>query len=117
MLTRRSSNHTANLDIQYSAPFGNNGMIWFVGGNSSYRSMQYMDEVNVAYVPERIITNLSLGVDHDKYSVTLREKNVFDEDASEFAQIFQTDFNSILPAATIVGIPRRRFGATARFHF
>tara|TARA_R110002110_G_scaffold303525_1_gene517601 strand:- start:19714 stop:22308 length:2595 start_codon:yes stop_codon:yes gene_type:complete len=114
---KRSSQHTANIDIQYSAPLGNNGMSWFVGGNSSYRSKQYMDEINVAYVPERIITNFNLGVDHENYSVTLWVKNAFDEDAPEFAQIFQTDFNSILPSATIVGIPKRRFGATARFRF
>lgn len=114
---KRSSNHTANLDIQYSAPMGNDGMTWFVGGTSSYRSKQYMDEINVAYVPERIITNLSMGVDHEKYSVTLWVRNVFDEDAPEFGQLFRTDFNSLLTTSTLVGIPRRRFGATARFRF
>jgi hypothetical protein len=40
-----------------------------------------------------------------------------DKTVAELAQIFQSDLNSFLPVATIVGIPRRRVGLTARFRF
>jgi hypothetical protein len=57
------------------------------------------------------------GLSGESFDFTLRFKNAFDEDAPDFAQIFQSDLNSFRPVASIVGIPRRRIGLTARFRF
>jgi iron complex outermembrane receptor protein len=113
---KRSSDTTANLDIQYSRPFSND-MFWFVGANGAYRSEQAMDEMELAWVPERTIANVNAGINGADYNVTLWVKNVFDEDAPEYSQNFTTDLNVRIPTATIVGIPRRRIGITARYNF
>jgi iron complex outermembrane receptor protein len=113
---KRSSDTTANLDIQYSQPFSND-MSWFVGANGAYRSEQSMDEMELNWVPERTIANVNVGINSANYGVTLWVKNVFDEDAPEYSQNFTTDFNSVIPTSTVVGIPRRRFGITARYNF
>jgi iron complex outermembrane receptor protein len=113
---RRSSDTTANLALNYSHPINNN-LSFFAAANASYRSKQFMDEINTTYVPERVISNFSAGVSGESFDVTLWIKNAFDEDAPDFAQIFQSDLNSFRPVASIVGIPRRRIGLTARFRF
>ena len=114
---KRSSDTTANLDIQYGQAFNNNDMSWFVGANGAYRSKQSMDEMELAWVPSRTIANVNVGVVGDSFGLTLWVKNVFNEDAPEFAQNFSTDFNSVRPTSTIVGIPQRRYGITARYNF
>jgi iron complex outermembrane receptor protein len=113
---RRSSDQTANLALLYSRPINAN-LSWFAAADASYRSKQFMDEINNAYVPDRVISNLSAGISGERYDLTLWVKNAFDEDAPEFAQLFQSDLNSFRPVTSIVGIPRRRVGLTARFRF
>ncbi|MEH6548853.1 MAG: TonB-dependent receptor [Pseudomonadales bacterium] len=113
---RRSSDTTANFATTYTRPLGDS-LDWFAQADASYRSKQYMDEINVTYVPARSIANMSLGINAESWGVTLWVKNMFEEDAPEFAQVFQSDLNSFLPVTTIVGIERRRIGITARYRF
>jgi outer membrane receptor protein involved in Fe transport len=86
-------------------------------GASSTAAAQQSQDTSATYVPDRVISNFSAGVSGESFDVTLWIKNAFDEDAPDFAQIFQSDLNSFRPVASIVGIPRRRIGLTARFRF
>lgn len=113
---RRSSDKTANLAAQYMRPL-NDSLSWYLRADASYRSEQFMDEINVTSVPARTLVNFSAGLAGGQYDVSLWVKNLTDEEAPEFAQVFQSDLNSFIPKATSVAIAQRRYGITARYRF
>lgn len=113
---RRSGDTTANLAVQYMRPL-NADLSWYVRSDANYRSEQPMDEINVAYVPSRTLMNASVGLASEDYDVSIWVKNLTDEEAPDFAQVFQSNLNSFIPLATLVAIPQRRFGITARYRF
>ena len=86
----------------------------FVSGESSRLNTPIIR--GMAMIDSRGFDN-NVGVFVDGVYVSGWVKNAFDEDAPDFAQIFQSDLNSFRPVASIVGIPRRRVGLTARFRF
>jgi iron complex outermembrane receptor protein len=113
---RRTSKSTATLGIQYARPaFGD----WsFVGRvDTSYRSKQYHDFLNVQYSPARTLANLRFGLESDEYDVVLWMENVTNEDSIESTQTFASDLNSRNLVTTAVNIPQRRYGLTARYRF
>jgi iron complex outermembrane receptor protein len=113
---KRSSEHTANLAVEYSRPaFAD--IDGFVRVDASYRSKQYVDEANSAWVPDRTLVNLRTGFQSDKYDLIFWVTNLFEEDAPVFAQQFGTDFNNFNTTSSAVNIPLHRFGVTGRYRF
>lgn len=109
----RQSKVQATVGAQFETPVSD-ALRFFANGDVSYKSKQYADTMNLAYVPERTLVNLRLGVRHDAWEVALWSKNLLDEEypASAFAITVATDVNYV----PIVGA-RRTYGLTARYNF
>lgn len=52
---------------------------WYVRGDVTYQSKQYADEINLAWVPSRLLVDASIGVSRGAFSARLWAKNVFDK--------------------------------------
>lgn len=108
----RQSRTQMQLGTEYEFPVGSlNG---FVGGDVGYKSKQYSDTMNLAYVPSRQIANLRAGIRADRYDVTLWVKNLTDERyaSASYAIMGATDVQY-----TPVQGPHRTWGVTARYKF
>jgi len=113
---KRSSKHTANIAVEYTRPAFND-VDGFVRVDAAYRSKQYVDEGNTAWVPDRTLVNLRTGFRSEKYDLIFWVTNLFEESAPGFAQQFGTDFNDFNTTSSAVNIPLRRFGVTGRYRF
>lgn len=81
----------------------------------AYQSDFFADSINAASAPSRTITNASIGVNMDKFSVRLWSQNLFDEDyVSNSLQIIQPFSNNIL--GTYFGT-RRIVAATVSYRY
>jgi len=67
---------------------------WYARGDVNYQSKQYMDELNLAWVPDRTLVNLRFEVNSGPLTASLWVKNLFNE---EFGA---NGFFIALPAAT-----------------
>lgn len=86
----------------------------FVNGDASYKSKQYADDLNLAYLPARTLANLRLGLRGEQWELAAWAKNLFDEryPASAFFILVGTETQYV----PIVG-RGRTYGLTARFSF
>jgi iron complex outermembrane receptor protein len=115
-MPKRTSKHTANVAVEYRHPMANDTE-GFVRVDASYRSKQYVDEVNLGYVPGRTVMNLRTGIETDNYDLILWVENLLDDDNPTYAQQFGTDFNSLLTTSSAVNPALRRVGITGRYRF
>jgi iron complex outermembrane receptor protein len=89
----------------------------FIRLDAFYRSEQYMDEMNVAFVPDRMVMNLRAGVASGNFDLTFWIQNLLDDDSPIYAQQFGTDFNSQLTTSSVLNPTLRRVGLSGRFRF
>jgi iron complex outermembrane receptor protein len=108
----RQSRTQAQLGAHYEFPAG--PLRAFVGGDAGYKSKQYADTMNLAYLPSRTVANLRAGVRRENFDVTVWAKNVFDEryGSSAFAIFAPTDVNY-----TPIQGQHRTWGVTGRYSF
>lgn len=86
----------------------------FGGFDVSYKSKQYADSVNLAYLPERTLVDARVGIRADQWSLTLWAKNLFNKQyASSSLAVFAATDTVYVP---IKG-PNRTAGLTGRFNF
>lgn len=86
----------------------------FGGFDVSYKSKQYADSVNLAYLPDRTLVDARIGIRGDKWSLTLWGKNLFNKQyASSAFAIFAATDSVYVP---IKG-RNRTAGLTGRFSF
>ena len=119
-MPKRSSKHTAHLAVEYrkSLPeLAFNDMNGFIRLDTFYRSKQYMDEMNVGFVPDRTVMNLSAGVESENFDLTIWIQNLQNDDSPIYAQQFGTDFNSQLTTSSVLNPTLRRAGLSGRFRF
>ena len=69
---------------------------YFIRLDVAYQSRQYADAMNLAWVPERNITNASIGVIGSWYEARLWARNLFDE---------------LYVSGASVGVPNRQYNA------
>jgi len=80
----------------------------------SYKSKQYADSVNLAYLPSRTLVDVRAGIRSDAWSLTLWAKNLLNKQyASSAFAIFAATDSVYVP---IKG-PNRTAGLTARYNF
>jgi len=86
----------------------------FASGDVSYKSLQYADTANAAFLPARTLANARLGVRTDSWELSAWVKNLFDLDyaASAFVVLVAPDTN----IAALKGAGRTA-GLTSRFNF
>lgn len=86
----------------------------FGGFDASYKSKQFADSVNLAFLPERVLVDARIGIGAGGWSLTLWGKNLFNKQyaASSFATFAATDTVYV----PIKGA-NRTAGLTGRFNF
>jgi len=108
----RQSRTQAQFGTEYEFPIG--PLDAFFGGDVGYKSKQYSDTMNLAYLPSRQIANLRAGIRADRYDVTLWVKNVTDE---HYASASYAIMGAGDVQYTPVQGPQRTWGVTARYKF
>jgi iron complex outermembrane receptor protein len=109
----RQSKIQGQLGFQYERPL-TPAFSGFIGGDLSYKSKQYGDTMNLAWIPARWLANASAGVRGENWEVSVWAKNLFDKQyaASAFVIFAATDSQYIpLKGAS------RTVGLTARYRF
>jgi iron complex outermembrane receptor protein len=111
----RSSKFQAQAGFNFNRPI-NDDLSFFARGDATYQTKQYVEDLNLSYVPSRTVANASLGVtfDDDHYELQLWAKNLFDEKylSAVSAVVAATD-SSYAPNPG----PRRTVGATIRARY
>ncbi|WP_394730087.1 TonB-dependent receptor [Altererythrobacter sp. GH1-8] len=109
----RQSKVQGLLGADFNAPIS--GAIEGFGGlDVSYKSKQYADSVNLAFLPSRTLVDARAGIRGDNWSLTMWAKNLFNKQyaASSFAIFFPTETVYV----PIKGA-NRTVGLTGRFDF
>jgi iron complex outermembrane receptor protein len=109
----RQSKFQWQLGADYDFPLGDT-LRGFVGGDAGYKSKQYADTMNLAYLPSRTLANVRAGVRTERFDVTAWVKNVTNEHygSNAFAIFAATDVNY-----TPIQGPHRTWGVTGRYSF
>jgi len=105
---------------------------WFVRGDAFYQSRWYVGLPNQAQIPSRVIANLRLGLESERFAIELWTRNLFDNDAptaafrdAYFSNARQENggtttggFDNFFPwRLTIAQAERRVIGMTVRARF
>lgn len=123
----RQSEWQANAGFGYAAQATAN-VGWFFRTDLAYRGKQYADATNQAIIPDSTILNGSVGLQGERWTVSLWGRNLTDEDAptGAFRDVY---FSNTLPSGTSTGgtffpfrysvsHPRlRQYGITWRMRF
>ncbi len=109
----RQSKVQASISPEFNFPI-NDKLEAFGGFDVTYKSKQYSDSVNLAFLPDRTLVDASIGIRNDAWSLTLWGKNITNEQyaASAFAIFAATD-SVYVP----VKGANRTAGLTGRFNF
>lgn len=85
---------------------------YYARADVSYQSKQYIDELNLAWVPDRTLVNARLELSNGPWTAALWAKNLFDEEYAANSFFIATPFGtSYIP---ILG-QQRTFGLTVTF--
>ncbi|MEG3766977.1 TonB-dependent receptor [Alteromonas sp. 14N.309.X.WAT.G.H12] len=83
---------TANVALSYEYPMGN-GLDWFVRTDATYRSKQYIDELNISWIPSYIRANLRTGLRADNWDVEAYVTNLTDDDTPSLVSVLPDPYN------------------------
>ncbi|MEM1089017.1 MAG: TonB-dependent receptor [Pseudomonadota bacterium] len=76
----KNPNHALNVMADYRNEIPGTSFDWFAAATAIYRSKRFMDEANLAFLPEYTRLNLALGLSNDRYQVTAYVDNALDDD-------------------------------------
>jgi iron complex outermembrane recepter protein len=102
--------------FNFSDDFGADNS-WFIQGDVTYKSKQYMDEANLSFVPSRALVNASAGVTMGPFELTAWIKNAFDKKYVSTAFFLIGTSGALSATYTPVLGERRTFGLTGSFGF
>lgn len=74
----RTPEFDALLGLTYNTDFAN-GWRFFARADATYQTKQFVDEANLAFVPDRLLVNASAGVTVGPVNVQVWAKNVFNK--------------------------------------
>lgn len=99
------------LGAQWDGQLSDN-LSYFIRGDVTYQSKQYMELLNVGWVPERTLVNARAAVTGEKWEVALWARNLFDEEyvSSSLFLGFSNGYTAFLGQ-------QRQFGLTATYNF
>jgi iron complex outermembrane receptor protein len=90
---------------------------WFGRIGGTYQSKQFVDEANLAFVPDRLLVNANLGADFGRFNVNLWVKNLFDKQYIS-SSLFLIGTGGALSASYVPTLgDRRTFGLTASVRY
>ncbi len=85
---------------------------WYARGDVNYQTKQYMDELNLAWVPDRTLVNLRFELNRGPVTASLWVKNLFDEEYGANGFFIATPFGTAY--ATLLG-DLRTYGLTLTY--
>lgn len=113
----RTSKVTGFVGIEFNAPLRGDSR-FTARLDTSYRSKQYQDFINVQYIPARTLMNLRFGLEQPSWDAILWVENLTDDDTPDQLQgAFSQNFNSLSSRTSVVNAAQRRVGITARYRF
>lgn len=96
-----------NLGATYSGALAG-GWDWYLRGDVSHQNKQFIDELNLAWLPDRTLVNARFEVSNGPWTAALWAKNLFDEEyaANAFfiATPFGTSYVPLLGAKQTIGL-------------
>jgi iron complex outermembrane receptor protein len=111
----RQSKTSATAGVRFETPVSST-LSFFAGADVGYKSKQYVEELNLAWVPSRTLANARAGVRGDAWEISGWVKNLADKDyvaSAFFIQANNAPFNEYVP---ITGT-RRQYGITGRYNW
>jgi iron complex outermembrane receptor protein len=70
------------------------GYYWSVRGDVNHQSKQFIDELNLAWLPDRTLLNLRANMQMGEFDVSLWAKNVFDKEYAASSFFIATPFGT-----------------------
>jgi iron complex outermembrane recepter protein len=92
----RVSPFSATVGFNWSADFSER-VGWYVRGDLSHQSKQYLEEMNLGWIGARTLTNASIGLTGENWEAQLWGKNLTDEEYLT-SSLFIIQFGSYTPA-------------------
>ena len=74
----RTPEFDALLGLNFDTEFSN-GWKFYARGDVTYQTKQFVDETNLAFVPDRTLVNASIGMTIDKFNIQVWSKNLLDK--------------------------------------
>jgi iron complex outermembrane receptor protein len=106
----------ANAYVKYAVKFGDDRS-FFVRGDVSTQTKQYLEEMNIGWVPGRTLVDATAGLSLGRYDVQLWAKNLFDEEyATSSLALVGTGGARTMTYAPFMG-DQRTFGITVTAEF
>jgi len=106
----------ANAYLKYAVKFGDDRS-FFVRGDVSTQTKQYLEEMNIGWVPGRTLVDATAGLSLGRYDVQLWAKNLFDEEyATSSLALVGTGGARTMQYAPFMG-EQRTFGITVTAEF
>jgi len=102
--------------LTYDTEF-NNGWRGFARGEITYRTKQYVDEANLAFVPERILVNASAGLTIGNFDVQIWVRNLLDKEYVSNAFFLIGTSGALSTSVNPVLGEKRTAGLTGTFRF
>ncbi|HEY6644649.1 TonB-dependent receptor [Povalibacter sp.] len=105
-MMERQSEWQATFNTEWRDDLGNTGFEYFVRGDAAYQSKQYVEAMNLAWVPGRTIANLTTGVSSQQFDVNLWARNLLDKKYVSGATIGSPNvyYNAYLGERRTVGV-------------
>jgi iron complex outermembrane receptor protein len=110
----RTARTQVNIGGIWEGDLANSDMGYYLQGDVAYQSKQYLEEMNVGWIPERTVTNLSAGITSDHWSARLWVKNAFDEEYVSNSFFIANRFDVVYIGSYA---PKRTFGLTVNANF
>jgi iron complex outermembrane receptor protein len=110
---QRQPEFQASVGLELAGEFGAD-YYWSVRGDVNHQSKQYIDELNLAWLPDRTLVNVRANIDMGNFNVSLWAKNVFDKEYAASSFFIATPFGtSYVP----IRGAKRTVGLTVRYSF
>jgi iron complex outermembrane receptor protein len=90
------------------------GYYWSVRGDVNHQSKQFIDELNLAWLPDRTLVNLRANMQMGEFDVSLWAKNVFDKEYAASSFFIATPFGT---AYVPIRGQKRTVGLTVAYSF
>lgn len=117
----RTPEHALNFNLEFRRPFRSDGSDWFLSADARYRSKRFVDESNLAVMPEFWRLGASAGIDFGSLTFVAFIDNILDNRQIE-STIRNVDFGQpegFAPGRGFIAyLPNpRNFGARVNWKF
>lgn len=79
--TPLSSKHQLNAGVNLTRPVPGMDLDWFVQVDMAYEGKKFVQVHNLAVIPESVLVNMSVGIQHENFRLSFWGKNLTDDDA------------------------------------